>query len=377
MEEHVEGGARFFADTRSVVSADMGVFYNPQMRENRDLSLFVISWLLSCRTPRRLIFPMAASGVRPWRMFEELEVPPCEVVINDLDPRAIEAAKSSRALNPRASAWGGSLIFSNTSAQALLASGKPADYIEIDPFGSPLPFLDAAIQRIAHRGVLAVTATDTAALCGTYPKTGLRKYHAFTARSPLMHEHAARILAHVVERNASRHGRYARVIFAYAHLHYVKLFFEVYDSKSASARIIADAEYWRIDRTGFTRERVAHAHLPVSTSHERGQDADLRFIGPLSAQPLADASLIEHIDHTSVQLSPTTRAAIGTIREESRIAGSAIDLHVLASEMGLASVPRTAHVIERLGAHRASRTRFSDTAIRTGASLDEIREAMR
>ncbi|MCU0373510.1 MAG: ATP-binding protein, partial [Ignavibacteria bacterium] len=40
------------------------------------------------------------------------------------------------------------------------------DYIDIDPFGSPCPFLDAAIKRLSRGGILAVTATDTSALAG-------------------------------------------------------------------------------------------------------------------------------------------------------------------------------------------------------------------
>ena len=32
------------------------------------------------------------------------------------------------------------------------------DYIEVDPFGSPVPFLDIAIQRIKHNGILSVTS---------------------------------------------------------------------------------------------------------------------------------------------------------------------------------------------------------------------------
>ena len=50
------------------------------------------------------------------------------------------------------------------------------DYIEIDPFGSPTDFLESSIVRLSRRGILAVTATDTAPLCGTYPNTCKRKY---------------------------------------------------------------------------------------------------------------------------------------------------------------------------------------------------------
>jgi tRNA (guanine26-N2/guanine27-N2)-dimethyltransferase len=365
MHEFTEGGARFFAEASDVISADMGVFYNPLMRENRDASLLVLSWLFTRRTPKRLCFPLAASGVRPIRMLEELEVPSCEVFINDANPRAIDAARSSLTTNERASCWPGVVSFSNMNAGSILAS-HAFDYIEIDPFGSPLEFLDSAIRSITHRGILAVTATDTAALCGTYPKTGLRKYHAFTKRSPLMHEHAVRILAHVVERDAARYGRAARVVFAVAHLHYIKLFFEITHSRSDALALVKNAEYWLIDGAGYPFERC---------SFVQGRREDM--IGPLSAQPLYDRDLLAHADATSAHLSEAFRTRIALIRDEARVDGYALDLHALSSELELASVPKTATVLQRLGPERAVRTQFCLTAIRTSAPRDEIREAMR
>lgn len=40
------------------------------------------------------------------------------------------------------------------------------DFIDVDPFGSCLPFLEAAVAGVNDGGVLAVAATDLAVLCG-------------------------------------------------------------------------------------------------------------------------------------------------------------------------------------------------------------------
>ena len=40
--------------------------------------------------------------------------------------------------------------------------------IDLDPYGSPTPFLDAAVQSVADGGLLCVTCTDMAVLCGQY-----------------------------------------------------------------------------------------------------------------------------------------------------------------------------------------------------------------
>lgn len=40
------------------------------------------------------------------------------------------------------------------------------DFIDVDPFGSCLPFLEAAVAGVKDGGVLAIAATDLAVLCG-------------------------------------------------------------------------------------------------------------------------------------------------------------------------------------------------------------------
>jgi tRNA (guanine26-N2/guanine27-N2)-dimethyltransferase len=40
------------------------------------------------------------------------------------------------------------------------------DAIDLDPYGTPAHFLDSALQAVAEGGLLAVTATDMAVLCG-------------------------------------------------------------------------------------------------------------------------------------------------------------------------------------------------------------------
>jgi len=48
-------------------------------------------------------------------------------------------------------------------------------------------------------GFLAVTATDTSALTGTYPKATKRKYWADSYRTEFLHEQAIRILIRKVQ----------------------------------------------------------------------------------------------------------------------------------------------------------------------------------
>ena len=43
-----------------------------------------------------------------------------------------------------------------------------AQVVDLDPYGSPAMFLDAAVQCVTDGGLLCVTATDLAVLCGNH-----------------------------------------------------------------------------------------------------------------------------------------------------------------------------------------------------------------
>ena len=45
------------------------------------------------------------------------------------------------------------------------------DVIDLDPYGTAVPFLDSAVQCIEDGGLLCVTCTDAAVLCGTVLNT--------------------------------------------------------------------------------------------------------------------------------------------------------------------------------------------------------------
>jgi len=48
---------------------------------------------------------------------------------------------------------------------------KRVDVVDLDPYGTAAPFIDAAVNCIADGGLLCVTCTDLAVLAGTqYPE---------------------------------------------------------------------------------------------------------------------------------------------------------------------------------------------------------------
>lgn len=62
------------------------------------------------------------------------------------------------------------------------------DAIDLDPYGCPSIFLDAAVQSVSEGGLLLVTATDMAVLAGNSPETCYVKYGAVSIKSKACHE---------------------------------------------------------------------------------------------------------------------------------------------------------------------------------------------
>ena len=65
-------------------------------------------------------------------------------------------------------------------------NGDRFDAVDVDPFGTPSPFVDCALRSIKDGGLLSVSATDSGVLCGVYPKVALRKYLGLPLRNGVL-----------------------------------------------------------------------------------------------------------------------------------------------------------------------------------------------
>ena len=193
MRSITESSTTILAST-GTISKQLEIFYNPVMKFNRDISILLLNAL---NKKMQIADPLAGSGIRSIRFIKELNKGIItSIAINDSSTNAVRAIKKNVKLNKIKNK---NIVISNKDANEFLLSSKGFDYIDIDPFGSPNPFLDAAVKRLARDGILAVTATDTAPLAGTYPNACKRKYWAIPLRNHLMHEVGIRILIRKVQ----------------------------------------------------------------------------------------------------------------------------------------------------------------------------------
>jgi len=214
------------------------VFYNPVMELNRDLAVLALQ-AFQRLVGRELAIcePLAGCGIRGIRLAREVGSVR-KVVVNDINSEAYRLTK----FNVEKNGLVDKFTVENEDANFLLsrfaAPKKRFDYVDIDPFGSPMPYADSALRALRSGGLLALTATDLAPLCGVHPKACVRKYGGKPLRTEYCHELAVRLLAGALARTAAKYDVGVKVMFSHSSEHYIRLYAIVdYGAKKADASL--------------------------------------------------------------------------------------------------------------------------------------------
>ena len=333
-----EGKATIKATLPKIVSKDMDVFYNPVMKLNRDISVLLLKTI-----PQKnlnIADPLAGSGIRSIRFLKELPKSKIKnIVINDKDKKAITNIKSNLRLNGLKNK---NITLENKDAKIFLLESKGFDYIDIDPFGSPIPFLDAAVSRISRNGILAITATDTAALTGTYIKTCQRRYWSTPLLDECKHETALRILIRKVQLIAAQYSKALTPILSYYKDHYLRIFFRMKKGKE-------------------NVDEILKQHQSYKTA------------GPVWAGTLTDKKIITEI--AKANKDDEIQPFLNTLKSESTIQQVGFyDIHTIGKQQKTSSIPKTSDVIKAIKKkkHKAAITHFTNLGIKTTMKEKEV-----
>lgn len=106
---------------------------------------------------------------------------------------------------------------------------KRFDVVDLDPYGTAAPFLDAAVQSVADGGLLCVTCTDLAVLAGhNYPEKCWSLYGGVSVKAEYSHEVALRLVLHAIATAAGRYGRYIQPMLSLSIDFYLRVFVRVW-----------------------------------------------------------------------------------------------------------------------------------------------------
>ncbi|MDW0226906.1 MAG: tRNA (guanine(10)-N(2))-dimethyltransferase [Nitrososphaeraceae archaeon] len=206
-------------------------FFNPNAKWNRDISMLVYKVYTSSSKNKTLADSICGVGARGLRA--SVEVPQIETIyFNDLNPIAIEFAKESAKLNQVQY----KCIFKTNEVCKFLnfeeREIRRFDIVDLDPFGSPSPYVDCVLRSVSNGGLISITATDTAVLCGVYPSVCYRKYYGFPIRSEYSNEIGVRLLVSFIALNATRFDLSVVPYFCHSNLHYLRVYLKIIFSSS-------------------------------------------------------------------------------------------------------------------------------------------------
>eukprot|EP00359_Climacostomum_virens_P005239 CAMPEP_0204903304 /NCGR_PEP_ID=MMETSP1397-20131031/4171_1 /ASSEMBLY_ACC=CAM_ASM_000891 /TAXON_ID=49980 /ORGANISM="Climacostomum Climacostomum virens, Strain Stock W-24" /LENGTH=449 /DNA_ID=CAMNT_0052071913 /DNA_START=3693 /DNA_END=5039 /DNA_ORIENTATION=- len=230
MALHIEGSAR--------IHRLKEVFLNPPQVFNRDMTMLVADTyarrlIAEAKKPIEgisVLEPLAGTGIRSIRYFKELTVPVVRLMTNDLSLDAVNHIKDNFELN------GVTGEVTQRDACDLLYSHRNDQWnvIDLDPYGTVAPFLDSAIQAIKSGGLLCLTSTDMATLCGAHTETCFYKYGAVPTHDAHCHEFALRMILHSLNTAATRYQRVVVPLLSLSVDFYVRLFVKVIHSAKRS-----------------------------------------------------------------------------------------------------------------------------------------------
>ncbi|MGB9914842.1 MAG: tRNA (guanine(10)-N(2))-dimethyltransferase [Candidatus Bathyarchaeales archaeon] len=346
------------------------VFYNPIMELNRDIAILAFQ-AYQRMVNREIILcePLAGTGIRGIRFAAEIQGAK-RVLISDVSERAAEFARYNACLNglqERVTVQHGD---ANRLLSEHAAPQRRFDAVDVDPFGSPVPYLDSAIRALRDNGLLAVTATDLAPLCGVHPKACARKYGGKPLRTEYCHELAVRLLAGCIAAVAAKHDIGIRVLFSHSTDHYIRVYAQIaYGAKNADAAV-KSLGYILHCFNCFHREAAKSLFAKSVECPECGSKMD--YAGPLWLKNIFDKGFCELMTkenmYRTLRNSLKIAKMLSTAKEEAEAPTTYYVLDKISDKLAL-PVPAVNAVLQVLrdNGFTAVPTHFNSRGIRTDA----------
>lgn len=355
------------------VSAKAPVFYNPVMELNRDLSVAALKVFRSGLDHDISVCDVfGGTGIRGIRYAKEIKGIE-RAVINDLNPLAVEFAEKNIKLNHL-----DRVTVCNDDANMILRRCKGKfDVIDIDPFGTPAPYLESAAASLRAGGMICVTATDTSSLCGTYTEPCIRKYGAVPLKTEYCHENGLRILTGFVARTFSKYKKYIKVKFSHSTEHYMRIYATIGKGAANTDESLKSLGYIAHCKNCLNR-MIIKGLAPVIPGNCPVCSGKLNVGGPLWCGEMYNkefvSSMIDAVHELELNTQEKALKLLNTCYFEANAPESYYEIHKVCKNLKT-SAPPIIDVMNMLkeGGYFVSRTHFSPTSIKTDAGIVELK----
>jgi tRNA (guanine26-N2/guanine27-N2)-dimethyltransferase len=341
-------------------------FFNPAAKLNRDLSVIAYRAFAPSLVHKTFADSFTGIGARALRV--AVEVPEINQVYgNDINSIAIGQAKEAAKINSVDDRCHFSI---DEVCKFLLrgdSEGERFGIVDLDPFGTPAKHIDCVLRAVLDGGLVSITATDTAVLCGVYPEVCLRRYYGRPLNNSYGNETAIRLLLSLLALTASRLELAIKPVFVHATMHYMRVYASVSVSSSEANDVYSNIGYiMHCFQCGnrFVAKEYANSKCELCSSVMRigGQ----LWTGPFHDKEFVRRMLMQDADRQC-------KKVLDAAAEEA----SEIPYYFRADEIS-AKMKTNPHsvqkIIEKLrsAGYVASRTALNTGAFKTDARIDQI-----
>lgn len=348
-------------------SVSGSIFYNPDMRMCRSISSLALG---AIEGSLEVVDAFCASGIRGIRYATENENVSSLKFI-DIERKAISLAKKNSKVNSLKS----DAVVGNISK---VAFEHDADFLEIDPFGTPSPYLVDAFRffNTKKSAYLSVTATDVAVLCGGRIAACMKNYHSRPMNNEFTHENGLRIMMKKIAETAAEFNMGIRPLISFSDKHYLKSILAVKRS--------ADLAYDSMRSLGFISfcEKCGFREAAAFPRSCGFCGSATNYSGPLWLGELHEKGFVSAMLSLNEQRDYADREQIkrmlATMHGEVGMPPYYYNVHELCKRAKSTSVPTMDTVLDSLrsSGYAAVRTHFSPVSIKSDAPHKTILEAV-
>jgi tRNA (guanine26-N2/guanine27-N2)-dimethyltransferase len=366
-EEIIEGQTKLMVPKKSItdrVPPKEPVFFNPKASLSRDFSIIVYgAFMKNFEGPKIFLEGLSGMGARGLRVANELKAE--NIIINDLNPSALELAKYSGELNNLEN-----IEFSEDEICRFFSKhskkGSRGSMVDIDPFGSPAEFFDCGLRATMHGGILSCTATDLQVLNGLFQNACKRKYGGIPIRSEYGNEIAIRLILGCLRMVAGRLGLEIIPLYVESHFHYYRIYVKVHKKPDQEENLGYIIHCKNCGNRKIVFEKINLCELCGSQNNIAGK----LWIGKIFDKEFVEQMILKIPE---VTVNKTCEKDLQKCLAESEMQGIYFTLDEIASKMK-ASPPKLEDAINNLqnNGFIASPTSFSPTGFRTNANINEI-----
>ena len=290
----------------------------------------------------RVLDALSATGLRALRYAKEIPSV-TSVTANDLSPSATASVRLNVQHNQLESKiqpiTGNALthmyrVGSDFNAHLPDRTHGKYEVIDLDPYGTAAPFLDAAVQALTDCGLLCVTCTDSSIFASTgYVEKTFSQYGGLPSKGPQSHEAGLRLILHAIAASAARYGIAIEPLLSLSIDFYVRLFVRVRRSP-AEVKFLAGKTMlvyncdsgcgsWTTQFLAQTKvnknakqetfHKFSLGQGPTTNTHCEHCGFKTHLAGPMWGGPLHNPYFIERILDLLPSLDTTTYATIPRI----------------------------------------------------------------